>query len=89
MALFCVGCWFFFVKILSCVEDYEARMIANQTCKELNQTWMDFGVSKDVVSGHQYRTLDMCKRINSENHRDKFSKAFGFVVLNLGAGKDF
>lgn len=38
--------------ILSCVDNYEARMVVNQACNELNQTWMESGVSEDAVSGH-------------------------------------
>uniref|UniRef100_A0A2P2JK31 Ubiquitin-like modifier-activating enzyme 5 n=1 Tax=Rhizophora mucronata TaxID=61149 RepID=A0A2P2JK31_RHIMU len=38
--------------VLSCVDNYEARMAVNQACNELNQTWMESGVSEDAVSGH-------------------------------------
>ncbi|KAK9916755.1 hypothetical protein WJX75_006577 [Coccomyxa subellipsoidea] len=38
--------------ILSCVDNYEARMTINQVCLELEQTWMESGVSEDAVSGH-------------------------------------
>nr|CAD1836588.1 unnamed protein product [Ananas comosus var. bracteatus] len=38
--------------ILSCVDNYEARMVVNQACNELGQTWMESGVSEDAVSGH-------------------------------------
>lgn len=38
--------------VLSCVDNYEARMAVNQACTELNQTWMESGVSEDAVSGH-------------------------------------
>eukprot|EP00884_Botryococcus_braunii_P017625 jgi/Botrbrau1/4546/Bobra.60_2s0033.2 len=38
--------------ILSCVDNYEARMTINEVCLELNQTWMESGVSEDAVSGH-------------------------------------
>lgn len=38
--------------VLSCVDNYEARMTINQVCLELNQTWMESGVSEDAVSGH-------------------------------------
>ncbi|KAH6831217.1 Rossmann-fold superfamily protein [Perilla frutescens var. hirtella] len=38
--------------ILSCVDNYEARMVVNQACNELNQTWMESGVSENAVSGH-------------------------------------
>ncbi|WRX17505.1 THIF-type NAD/FAD binding fold - like 3 [Theobroma cacao] len=29
--------------VLSCVDNYEARMVVNQACNELNQTWMESG----------------------------------------------
>lgn len=29
--------------VLSCVDNYEARMAVNQACNELNQTWMESG----------------------------------------------
>lgn len=38
--------------VLSCVDNYEARMVVNQASNELNQTWMESGVSEDAVSGH-------------------------------------
>jgi len=38
--------------ILSCVDNYEARITINQVCLELKQTWMESGVSEDAVSGH-------------------------------------
>ncbi|CAN0905963.1 Ubiquitin-like modifier-activating enzyme 5 [Linum grandiflorum] len=38
--------------VLSCVDNYEARMAVNQACNELNQVWMESGVSEDAVSGH-------------------------------------
>ncbi|XP_071696337.1 ubiquitin-like modifier-activating enzyme 5 isoform X2 [Rutidosis leptorrhynchoides] len=30
--------------VLSCVDNYEARMVVNQACNELNQTWMESGM---------------------------------------------
>lgn len=38
--------------VLSCVDNYEARMVINQACNELGQTWLESGVSEDAVSGH-------------------------------------
>ncbi|KAK6920510.1 THIF-type NAD/FAD binding fold [Dillenia turbinata] len=38
--------------MLSCVDNYEARMVVNQACNELGQTWMESGVSENAVSGH-------------------------------------
>jgi ubiquitin-like modifier-activating enzyme 5 len=38
--------------VLSCVDNYEARMTINQVCLELRQIWMESGVSEDAVSGH-------------------------------------
>nr|GMD27773.1 ubiquitin-like modifier-activating enzyme 5 [Ipomoea batatas] len=38
--------------VLSCVDNYEARMVVNQACNELNQIWMESGVSENAVSGH-------------------------------------
>jgi ubiquitin-like modifier-activating enzyme 5 len=38
--------------VLSCVDNYEARMVINQACLELEQNWMESGVSEDAVSGH-------------------------------------
>lgn len=38
--------------VLSCVDNYEARITINQVCLELGQTWMESGVSEDAVSGH-------------------------------------
>lgn len=38
--------------VLSCVDNYAARTALNQACNELNQVWMESGVSEDAVSGH-------------------------------------
>ena len=38
--------------VLSCVDNYEARMAINQAACELDQTWLESGVSEDAVSGH-------------------------------------
>eukprot|EP00294_Goniomonas_avonlea_P008682 CAMPEP_0114548502 /NCGR_PEP_ID=MMETSP0114-20121206/5015_1 /TAXON_ID=31324 /ORGANISM="Goniomonas sp, Strain m" /LENGTH=411 /DNA_ID=CAMNT_0001733095 /DNA_START=15 /DNA_END=1250 /DNA_ORIENTATION=+ len=38
--------------VLSCVDNFEARMAINQACNELSQTWMESGVSENAVSGH-------------------------------------
>lgn len=38
--------------VLACVDNYEARMSVNQCCLEMNQVWMESGVSEDAVSGH-------------------------------------
>lgn len=38
--------------VLSCVDNYEARMAVNTACNELKQTWIESGVSENAVSGH-------------------------------------
>jgi len=38
--------------VLSCVDNYAARTSINQACNELDQVWMESGVSEDAVSGH-------------------------------------
>lgn len=38
--------------VLSCVDNFDARMAINQACNELNLCWMESGVSEDAVSGH-------------------------------------
>ncbi|XXQ34876.1 Ubiquitin-like modifier-activating enzyme 5 [Plasmodiophora brassicae] len=38
--------------VLSCVDNYQARMTINQACNELDQVWMESGVSENAVSGH-------------------------------------
>eukprot|EP00095_Tigriopus_kingsejongensis_P004699 snap_masked-scaffold276_size226481-processed-gene-0.11 protein:Tk04699 transcript:snap_masked-scaffold276_size226481-processed-gene-0.11-mRNA-1 annotation:"ubiquitin-like modifier-activating enzyme 5" len=38
--------------VLSCVDNFEARMAINQACNELGQTWFESGVSENAVSGH-------------------------------------
>lgn len=38
--------------VLSCVDNFEARMAINTACNELNQAWMESGVSENAVSGH-------------------------------------
>lgn len=38
--------------LLSCVDNFQARMSINQACNEVGQTWFESGVSEDAVSGH-------------------------------------
>ncbi|XP_023328548.1 ubiquitin-like modifier-activating enzyme 5 [Eurytemora carolleeae] len=38
--------------VLSCVDNFEARMAINKACNELSQTWFESGVSENAVSGH-------------------------------------
>ncbi|GIY93116.1 ubiquitin-like modifier-activating enzyme 5 [Caerostris extrusa] len=38
--------------VLSCVDNFEARMAINTACNELNLTWFESGVSENAVSGH-------------------------------------
>ena len=38
--------------VLSCVDNYEARIAINRVCLDLGQVWMESGVSEDAVSGH-------------------------------------
>ncbi|CAJ0596356.1 unnamed protein product [Cylicocyclus nassatus] len=38
--------------VLSCVDNFEARMCVNTACNEENQVWMESGVSENAVSGH-------------------------------------
>uniref|UniRef100_T1IN46 Ubiquitin-like modifier-activating enzyme 5 n=1 Tax=Strigamia maritima TaxID=126957 RepID=T1IN46_STRMM len=38
--------------VLSCVDNFEARMAVNTACNELNQPWIESGVSENAVSGH-------------------------------------
>jgi ubiquitin-like modifier-activating enzyme 5 len=38
--------------LLSCVDNYEARITINAVALELGQPWMESGVSEDAVSGH-------------------------------------
>ena len=38
--------------VLSCVDNYGARLAVNQGCVELDQAWIESGVSEDAMSGH-------------------------------------
>ncbi|XP_070582457.1 ubiquitin-like modifier-activating enzyme 5 isoform X2 [Erythrolamprus reginae] len=38
--------------LLSCVDNFEARMAINTVCNEIGQIWMESGVSENAVSGH-------------------------------------
>lgn len=38
--------------VLSCVDNFQARMSINRACNELGQVWIESGVSEDAVSGH-------------------------------------
>lgn len=38
--------------VVSCVDNYAARMAINKACNSLNQLWMESGVSENAMSGH-------------------------------------
>ena len=38
--------------VLSCVDNYAARMSINAACNSLDQIWIESGVSEDAVSSH-------------------------------------
>jgi len=38
--------------VLSCVDNFEARMAINTACNEMSQMWVESGVSENAVSGH-------------------------------------
>jgi len=38
--------------VLSCVDNFQARMSINQACNELGQPWFESGVAETAVSGH-------------------------------------
>ncbi|VDD77677.1 unnamed protein product [Mesocestoides corti] len=38
--------------VLSCVDNFEARMTINRACNEINQVWFEAGVSEDALSCH-------------------------------------
>lgn len=38
--------------VLSCVDNFEARMAINTACNEVGQPWFESGVSENAVSGH-------------------------------------
>lgn len=38
--------------VLSCVDNYEARMAINTACNELSLHWFESGVSENAVCGH-------------------------------------
>jgi ubiquitin-like modifier-activating enzyme 5 len=38
--------------VLSCVDNYSARMTVNAICNRVNQIWFESGVSESALSGH-------------------------------------
>lgn len=38
--------------VLSCVDNYEARLAINAACNELGLNWFESGVSENAVCGH-------------------------------------
>ena len=38
--------------VLSCVDNYAARMSINKACNEMDQVWIESGVSENAMSGH-------------------------------------
>ena len=49
--------------VLSAVDNFGARIAVNQACNELDQVWMESGVSEDAVNGHiqvRFRSTSRC-----------------------------
>lgn len=60
--------------ILSCVDNFEARMAINTACNELNQKWFESGVSENAVSGHVQFIIPgetACFAVRKNNYRIK------------------
>jgi ubiquitin-like modifier-activating enzyme 5 len=38
--------------VMSCVDNYSARMTVNSICNRLNVIWFESGVSESALSGH-------------------------------------
>jgi len=38
--------------LLSCVDNFEARMTINNACNAIGQNWFESGVAENAVSGH-------------------------------------
>ena len=45
--------------VLSCVDNFQARMSINEACNELAQPWFESGVSENAVSGEPSMLLGM------------------------------
>ncbi|GMT00327.1 hypothetical protein PENTCL1PPCAC_22501 [Pristionchus entomophagus] len=43
--------------VLSCVDNYEARVVVNKACNDLNLVWMNSGVKENAVAG-QIQLMD-------------------------------
>lgn len=46
--------------VLSCVDNFEARVSINKACNKLNQVWMESGVAENAVSGHIQYLIPGC-----------------------------
>ncbi|KAF3836602.1 hypothetical protein F7725_029160 [Dissostichus mawsoni] len=83
--------------ILSCVDNFEARMAINTACNELGQIWMESGVSENAVSGHIQLIIPgetacfACAPplIVAANIDEKTLKRDGVHYLGYNAMKDF
>ena len=54
--------------VLSCVDNFEARMAINSACLEIGQKWFESGVSENAVSGHiQVRHIRACGIVVNES----------------------
>lgn len=60
--------------VLSCVDNFGARIAINRACLELNQIWIESGVSENAV-----RT-DM-KQIQAHSPFDAFASFFVYLFL--------
>ncbi len=63
--------------VLSCVDNFEARMAINTACNELGQTWFESGVSENAVSGH----IQFIKPGETACFAVNFLSAFKFILI--------
>lgn len=63
--------------VLSCVDNFEARMAINTACNELGQTWFESGVSENAVSGH----IQFIKPGETACFAVIFLSAFKFILI--------
>lgn len=72
--------------VLSCVDNYEARMTINTACNELGLKWFESGVSENAVCGHiQYIVPgeSACFAVIYFSHRYQKKHCHNMTPLNL------
>lgn len=71
--------------VLSCVDNYEARMTINTACNELGLKWFESGVSENAVCGHIQYIVPGESACFAVIHLSHQSEKFGYYFIIISS----